>query len=409
MTLGLTKIVYLSWRAQYLKLANPALPKCLKESTQTLKIQVEGNLNPFRVLLEGDPRSLSAPMPTGSRYCNTLDVLLRYPTEHWIFHFLRGTGSTPTFRLVEQLRRLRTLEISFSMIDDTKLPCVDHLPPCAKLGHLLVNQLSQLNLSALRELDLNVCSNSTFQNLIRPVSAFCTCAKTNLLLHRFRNLKSLHLRLAFVCAKIFDPRPAEGTLALEYLHIHCEKSNQCSCAPHQYRPFPHHNGNVDFYRKACQDRANQRASNIAATARYFSEAMKAPKVIRIVWRDKLSEHAYEKRILPSDIKEDVRRVFAWDVLSDEVRVLLKSEDCNNEGRIVNLDDELEYWQRRWEEQVAAAKAAAKAAALEVAAAEAATLKLMEAERNKDHWEIEEGYPRTEEESLETDDCSKADE
>ena len=340
--LGLKNVVFLFRQVQQQQSATLDLPTWAKHGTKTLKVDVEGEVCPYH-----HPRE---ERDLGSYFRDTFDELLHYPPEHWILHYLGKPDCRRSFRPLEQLQRLGKLEVRLSVRDNE--PPMTTAPPCGKAAHRLFDQFAKLRLPTLRELDINIPADGAFRHLAMAFGASYTCESINLLLHRLRTLKLCHLRLAFACRRIFDTRQAEGALELESLHVRCENTNWCDGPPYNdlrdVDPDDVYNGR--HFPQARDDlassiirqmRANKEAFNMTVAAGVLSRAMKAPKEIRIMWRDIPSEVALRDGFVGMDA--DQLRVFAWDVLSNEVRVLLRSEDCHNDGQIISLGEELHHW------------------------------------------------------------------
>ena len=104
--------------------------------------------------------------------------------------------------------------------------------------------------------------------------------------------------------------------------------------------------------KLRQQVINEGAADLAVAARGFSKAMKAPKLIRVIWPNTLRERTlvWEGEW---DVHREQEQVFALDCLTNKTRAFRRGYSWNSVGHGVNLEEEVRYWSARlniaWDE------------------------------------------------------------
>ena len=159
------------------------------------------------------------------------------------------------------------------------------------------------------------------------------CGAVNDLLINLPRLSIAHIRLLFVCPRMFLRTRAGMLLEQLYLHLDMDIAQavrpSCRCCSWHYLG-PH----ALCTHQRC---INDLATSMAATVRHLSRSLRAPKVMRIVWPDTTS--GLDRRYIdPSDQVEE--RMFTWDGLDNQLRGVPVSGSLGEVGEVIDLDREL---------------------------------------------------------------------
>ena len=286
----------------------------------------------------------SSHLPGWAKKIQTLQITFSSKTcnddsrksSHEILHRLDGYDSDgarkgSVFKPLEQLERLRSLNCMVQ-VQHTRPWIIPNFSHCAYAGFKISRELAELNLPSLCSLDLNIGGCYAFAGF-DAAGKDHACKMINRFLNRMLNLKSCRLRLARICPTIVAERPADGSMALELLCIQCDisaKGTFCSskeCQDSQSWP-PNPVGPNG------ESKVEMLAENLTKAVKAFQPALKAPKKVRVVWPDILSEMAWNERRCK---KDEVRR-FARDCLSTDVLTFPKSQPWHAAGQVIRAED-----------------------------------------------------------------------
>ena len=90
-------------------------------------------------------------------YQRSVQGLFYYTVACQAVHALHTREVTQAFQLLQQARAIQKIELKVVIYEPRLRRDPDWIdPPCGRAGYLTVRQLSQLNLPALKELDLNM-------------------------------------------------------------------------------------------------------------------------------------------------------------------------------------------------------------------------------------------------------------
>ena len=315
-------------------------------------IWAKGRVHTVKLALRHTICDISLMHPTGDAgpsdravdehlYQRSLFGLFHYTTECQAMHSVHTQEVTQAFQLLQQAQGVRKIELAIDITEARTQRRADWIdPPCGRAGYLIVRQLSDLNLPALRELDLNMPMVGAFYGVSHDDIQDHVCAAINRLLNGLPGLNAAHLRLFYICPRIFARAPAKP-MNLETLHLHLDVGDDqffgpsCRCGAANY--LGGHAVKTDHLW------INILAASLAPAIRGFSRSVRAPKIFRIIWPDMRSD----ARLAVDPSNREEKRMFAWDSVDNQLRAIPRTGNWSDDGQVIDLDGELDRGTKRF--------------------------------------------------------------
>ena len=270
-------------------------------------------------------------------------------SEERIECFLEEPAFKPIFGLPNQLQCLAKLDLKIEVTTNPvgliqRTPGgLPERPFQRRTVYESLERLSRTSLPNIRELSVCISGKEPLGSL--PDYRKCACEAINKTLCRFSSLRTVRLRLALLCEKLFKYVPPEGSLCLNELRVYCDLPNDydrvqdefffaLNCAKTILIP--------DVFASEYAGCANDLAKSLAEAARRFTHAMKNPSSIYVVWPDVQSGQA---RYITG--QKDPIRLYAWDCLKNRVTTFPMHEGPGAMSQAVDLAEEVRNWESKF--------------------------------------------------------------
>ena len=246
---------------------------------------------------------------------------------HTVLHRFVRNRRIPYLCLVKCLKKLHTLRLIFRSGDTPPYGFEkEYVTYCSVAPIMMVDQIASLENSRFTRLELEISDPGPFP---RDYDGYeCMCVEFNHLLVLQSQLKEFRIGLWTSCDELLGWRcPAENTSSLEVLLIYCrlgdDRTGSGVCDV---------NWTVNEPTRQKRDRAPER---LAKASEEWVKAMKAPRMVRIIWYDHRSDWSKERFTGGED---GCPRNLVRDCLTGETRSLRLTDDWESKGELVGLRD-----------------------------------------------------------------------